>query len=220
MTGFGPGVVRASLADQAGGAAGPGVLPGGAAQGCLALALGANLPSAVGDPRATLEALRPLLADTVLAWYRQGWDCPAGVADTAPRLRWSPLFRTRPVGGPGGQPDYLNAVLLLEGPRPPDGPAAQRLLQDLQGLEQRFGRRRRERWGPRSLDLDLLWWGVLVWCSPRLALPHPRWHQRRFVLDPLAALDPALLPVEAVPMLPVGEAPHPLPPSLVWPEGR
>jgi len=58
----------------------------------------------------------------------------------------------------------------------------------LQGLERQFGRERRERWGPRSLDLDLLWWGELQCSSENLVLPHPLWSQRPFVLAPLAAL--------------------------------
>jgi 2-amino-4-hydroxy-6-hydroxymethyldihydropteridine diphosphokinase len=62
------------------------------------------------------------------------------------------------------------------------------LLADLLALERRFGRQRRERWGPRSLDLDLLWWGDLRLSTPELTLPHPRMLERSFVLVPLAAL--------------------------------
>ncbi len=147
----------------------------------LAIALGANL----GDPRSSLEAVRPLLAAELERWW-PGAD--------GPRLRWSPLFRTEPVGGPAGQPDYLNAVLLAE-PLPPVEPAqAVALLQALQGLEADFGRQRLEHWGPRSLDLDLLWCGPLQLDRPDLSLPHPRLGQRSFVLAPLAAIDPLLLP--------------------------
>jgi len=98
------------------------------------------------------------------------------------------------VGGPPGQPAYLNAAVLLR-PVIPAGPTeARRLLADLQGLERRFGRQRRERWGPRSLDLDLLWWGDLSCCSEHLALPHPRLLERSFVLGPLAAIEADLMP--------------------------
>jgi 2-amino-4-hydroxy-6-hydroxymethyldihydropteridine diphosphokinase len=106
-------------------------------------------------------------------------------------LRWSPLFRTAPVGGPPGQPPYLNAVVLAAPARPAD-PLA--VLAILQRLETRFGRQRRERWGPRSLDLDLLWCGEAVIDSPDLTLPHPRLLERGFVLAPLAALDPGRIP--------------------------
>ena len=67
--------------------------------------------------------------------------------------------------------------------------AAEALLEQLQGLEQHFGRERHERWAPRSLDLDLLWWGDLRCQTPRLQLPHPLWRERDFVLAPLAALE-------------------------------
>ena len=65
--------------------------------------------------------------------------------------------------------------------------AALELLDALQGLEEQFGRNRsqEQRWGPRSLDLDLLFWGELRLDHPRLQLPHPRLHLRRFVLEPL-----------------------------------
>jgi 2-amino-4-hydroxy-6-hydroxymethyldihydropteridine diphosphokinase len=112
--------------------------------------------------------------------------------------RWSPLFRTAPVGGPPGQPPYLNAVVLAVPARPAD-PLA--VLAVLQRLEKRFGRQRCERWGPRSLDLDLLWCGEAVFDSPDLTLPHPRLLERGFVLAPLAALDPGqILPGAAAPV--------------------
>jgi len=143
----------------------------------LAVALGANL----GDPAATLVAVRPLLQVLLEPLASPGALC-----------HWSPLFRTAPVGGPPDQPDYLNAVVLLERPWPEADPLA--LLAALQELERRFGRERRERWGPRLLDLDLLWCGTRRLQEPALELPHPRLHQRRFVLEPLAAIDPALCP--------------------------
>ena len=178
--------MRASLADQ----------PGGAS---LAIALGANLPSPAGDPIATLVAVRPQLEALVSAWWA-GVERAGGVAAASgrggepPHLRcsWSPLFATAPVGGPADQPTYCNAVLVVDsaaGWGAPALAAALELLQALHGLEQRYGRERRERWGPRSLDLDLLWWGELVCPGPSLELPHPRWHERGFVLAPLLAIE-------------------------------
>lgn len=148
----------------------------------LAVALGANL----GDPAATLVAVRPLLAELLLPLAEPPLVTPST------RLLWSPLFRTAPVGGPPDQPDYLNAVVLLERPRPAGDPLA--LLSALQQLERRFGRERRERWGPRLLDLDLLWFGTQAGARGELELPHPRLAQRAFVLAPLAAIDPQLPP--------------------------
>ena len=143
----------------------------------LAIGLGANLPSAAGGPVETLIALRPLLSAEIQA-------CLGEVP-----LRWSPLFRTAPVGGPPHQPDYINAVLVVNQPPEPTAAAALDLLRRLQALELHFDRVREDRWGPRTLDLDLLWWGTLHLQSPELELPHPRWRERAFVLAPLAALD-------------------------------
>jgi 2-amino-4-hydroxy-6-hydroxymethyldihydropteridine diphosphokinase len=146
----------------------------------LAIALGANL----GDPEATLTAVRPRLEAVLAAW---------GGSPLARGCRWSPLFRTAPVGGPPDQPAYVNAVLVA-GPLPLPSPDPRALLEALLALERAFGRVRGERWGPRLLDLDLLWCGACRLHEPALELPHPRLHQRRFVLEPLAALDPSLSP--------------------------
>jgi len=179
--------VRASLADQALQA-----LPS------LAIALGANLPSPAGAPAATLAAVRPQLELLLQGWWAQ---CRASLvpATVAPPLQchWSPLFATAPVGGPPDQPLYCNAVLVVEGvaglaAEPQAAAAALTLLQGLHALERHYGRQRRERWGPRSLDLDLLWWGELRQASSALELPHPRWPQRAFVLAPLLAIEQRL----------------------------
>ena len=143
----------------------------------VAVALGANQPSAAGSPRETLVAVRPLLEELLRAWAGQELV-----------YRWSSLHDTAPIGGPPDQPRYCNAVMLVEGLQAlPTVAAALELLDALQGLEQQFGRNRsqEQRWGPRSLDLDLLFWGELRLEHPRLQLPHPRLHLRRFVLAPL-----------------------------------
>ena len=142
----------------------------------LAVALGANQPSAVGWPRDTLKAVRPLLEADLTAW-----------AGLSPRCRWSALLETAPVG-PVEQPRYLNAVVLVDGlPVEPTETAALQLLDRLHQLERMFGRDRvlEQRWGPRTLDLDLLFWGELRLEHPRLVLPHPRLHLRAFVMEPL-----------------------------------
>ena len=143
----------------------------------VAVALGANQPSAVGSPRETLVAVRPLLEELLRAWAGQELV-----------YSWSSLHDTPPVGGPPDQPRYCNAVMLVEGLQAlPSVAAALELLDALQGLEQQFGRNRpqEQRWGPRSLDLDLLFWGELRMDHPDLMLPHPRMHLRSFVLEPL-----------------------------------
>ncbi len=143
----------------------------------IAVALGANQPSVAGSPRETLVAVRPLLEELLKAWSAQELV-----------YRWSSLHDTAAVGGPPDQPRYCNAVMVVDGLQaPPKVGAALELLDALQGLEQQFGRNRsqEQRWGPRSLDLDLLFWGELRLDHPRLQLPHPRLHLRRFVLGPL-----------------------------------
>ena len=155
----------------------------------LAIGLGANLPAASGGPLDTLVAVRPQLGQLLENW-----------AGGACNLCWSPLFRTAPVGGPPGQPDYLNAAVLVGLELQPSAAKALELLAGLHRLEQAFGRERLERWGPRTLDLDLLWWGELRSDRPELQLPHPRWQERGFVLAPLLAIEQsfgAALPLPA-----------------------
>jgi 2-amino-4-hydroxy-6-hydroxymethyldihydropteridine diphosphokinase len=154
------------------------------------IGLGAN----VGDARSTLSAAVHALA-----------------ALPGVRLRGvSPLYLTRPVGVTD-QPDFRNAVVALDVPAGPDPPSgALALLLALKQLEQAFGRRRRRRWGPRELDLDLLVFGrhrVHVERPPAtrsadpsrsgvqwLEVPHPSARERLFVLAPLAELAPGLRP--------------------------
>lgn len=91
----------------------------------------------------------------------------------------SSAYRSAAVG-PGEQPDYLNAVALVA-----TGLAPTELLDALQQVEREQGRTREVHWGPRTLDLDLLLYGDKTIATPRLTLPHPRMHQRHFVLYPL-----------------------------------
>lgn len=97
----------------------------------------------------------------------------------------SAIWETAPIGP--DQPDYLNAVIVLDtvlGPRP--------LLEACLGIERELGRERRERWGPRVIDLDLLLYGDAVVDAPGLTVPHPGMHERRFVLAPLAEAWPGV----------------------------
>jgi 2-amino-4-hydroxy-6-hydroxymethyldihydropteridine diphosphokinase len=96
----------------------------------------------------------------------------------------SPVYETAPVGGPA-QPDYLNAVLAV---RTALSPRA--LLAATQGIEADFGRVRAERFGPRTLDIDIISYDGEVSDDPVLTLPHPRAHERAFVLAPWHDLDP------------------------------
>ena len=127
--------------------------------------LGANL----GDARAALSSALAALAE---------------LPDTT-LLRCSSVWRTAPIDSSG--PDYLNAVTELR-----TALAPLELLHRLQAIELAHGRERPYRNAPRTLDLDLLLLDDLVLDTPELTLPHPRAHQRAFVLAPLAELAPAL----------------------------
>ncbi len=99
-------------------------------------------------------------------------------------VRVSALYATAPVGGPS-QPEYLNAALLLSTDLDPP-----ELLERLRQLEIAAGRERRERWGPRTLDLDILWIRGRAWIGPALRVPHPRLLERAFALVPLLDVVP------------------------------
>lgn len=100
----------------------------------------------------------------------------------------SSLYETAPVGGPPGQGPYLNAAAALQTDRAPDD-----LLEALLGIETALGRCRTERDGPRTVDLDLLLYDNVISDQPQLILPHPRMHQRLFVLQPLAEIAPGVV---------------------------
>jgi 2-amino-4-hydroxy-6-hydroxymethyldihydropteridine diphosphokinase len=100
----------------------------------------------------------------------------------------SSIYETDPVGGPPGQGPYLNCVVELATTASP-----RQLLGVCHRLETAAGRQRTERWGPRTLDVDLLLAGDLEVNEPDLILPHPRMWERRFVLAPLAELAPDLV---------------------------
>jgi 2-amino-4-hydroxy-6-hydroxymethyldihydropteridine diphosphokinase len=130
--------------------------------------LGSNLGDREGTLRAAVGRLRNLSETEV--------------------LRVSRLRNTEPVGYVD-QPRFLNGAVELE-----TGLSARRLLGELLELERAFGRDRHAAppQGPRTLDLDILLYGQEVIDEPGLQVPHPRLHERRFVLEPLAELDPSL----------------------------
>jgi len=130
-----------------------------------AIGLGANLGDAAGTLRRAIDAL-------------------AGLSSTP--VRASRLYRSR-AWGRTDQPDFINAVVIIETALP-----ARALLDRLLAIERDFGRVRvdGERWGPRTLDLDLLLHGDATIEEPGLRVPHPHLHERAFVLLPLAEIAP------------------------------
>lgn len=120
-----------------------------------------------------------------LAQVHQAFSELADLPDSTLVSR-SPLYTSAPIG-PGEQPDYVNAVALVETQLTPIV-----LLDELQAIEQKHRRVRLERWGPRTLDLDILLLDNLSIDSERLKVPHPYLTQRNFVLYPLADISPQL----------------------------
>lgn len=138
-------------------------------------------------PRRAYFSLGSNLGDRV-AHLQFGLD---GLADRAGRVvAISPVYETEPVGGPP-QPDFLNAVVAVETELSP-----RELLGVAKALEAAVGRQPPEpgkRWGPRPLDIDILMVGDERVDEPDLVVPHPRIHQRAFVLAPLADVAPELV---------------------------
>ena len=141
----------------------------------VVVAVGANLPHDEDSPQESVRSALEQLQGT------------PGLG----HVRASALFDTAPVGGPSDQPRYVNAVVTAR-----TSLAPQAVLEALHGIEARFGRTRDVRWGPRTLDLDLVQYGDPVTgtdvasTDPALTLPHPRAHERAFVLVPWLDVDP------------------------------
>ena len=128
------------------------------------LALGSNL----GDREAELRRAVGAMTEVVAA---------------------SAVYETDPVGGPEGQGPYLNMVVQLETKRSP-----QQLLETCRSLEAVAGRVRDVHWGPRTLDVDVIWIDGVTVTDDDLQVPHPRFRERPFVLAPLAELAPDIVP--------------------------
>ena len=108
----------------------------------------------------------------------------------APVTAVSRVYETEPLGGPDDQGPYLNVVVELA---VAPGADPYRLLEECRRLEAAAGRIRTVRWGPRTLDADVLWIDGVALADVDLTVPHPRWKERRFVLAPLAELAPDLV---------------------------
>ena len=103
-------------------------------------------------------------------------------------LQMATIAETEPIGGPPQGP-YLNTVVEIDTTLPPT-----ELLGTLQDIERRLGREpSSQRWGPRPIDLDILLYDDRIVQGPQLSIPHPRMHERRFVLEPLAQLAPGTI---------------------------
>ncbi len=162
----------------------------------LAIGLGSNIRSPAGSPRSTLINARPIIEENINNWINAFLNENSeekSSLNSKSIFHWSPLYRSKALGGPKNQPPFINAVLVVTGGNfskftPSIVPAID-LLSRLQKIEKEFGRDRNTneiKWGPRSLDLDILAWGNLQANNSELILPHPHLFERGFVLIPLA----------------------------------
>ena len=126
------------------------------------VALGSN----IGNPKENLDLALALLKEATVV------------------KKVSSYYITKPVGYEE-QPDFVNAVCIIETELP-----AMELLNMLHGIEKAMGRERTVKWGPRTLDLDIIQYGSLLSKSEELTLPHPRAHERKFVLEPWHEIEP------------------------------
>jgi 2-amino-4-hydroxy-6-hydroxymethyldihydropteridine diphosphokinase len=104
--------------------------------------------------------------------------------DIAPVVKASPVYETQ-SWGKTGEPDYLNQVILLT-----TGLSAMEVLEKILNIENVLGRRRDEKWGSRTIDIDILFYGQQIIDEQGLRIPHPQLHKRRFTLEPLAEIAP------------------------------
>lgn len=126
------------------------------------IALGSN----IGNPKENL--------DLAIALLREAADVE----------KVSSYYVTKPVGYED-QPDFVNAVCIIESQLP-----AIELLNMLHGIEKAMGRERTIKWGPRTIDLDIIQYGTILSSAEELTLPHPRAYERKFVLEPWAEIEP------------------------------
>jgi 2-amino-4-hydroxy-6-hydroxymethyldihydropteridine diphosphokinase len=126
------------------------------------ISIGSNLGDRIGNCRKALEEI-------------------SGFAEI---LKVSSVYETGPVGNVD-QPDFINCAAEIETALPPE-----ELLNRMREAEDRLGRVRHERWGPRTIDIDLIFYDGLTLDTPDLKLPHPQAHLRRFVLEPVSEITP------------------------------
>ena len=185
-------------------------------QATLAIGFGANIPSKAGPPITTLIAIRPKIEKIIYEWISHFNNVNNENLSGEDNLifKWSPLYKSTPLGGPPNQPDYINTVLLISGKDfsdiAPSEDCALNLLNKCLQLEKDFGRIREnqtQRWGPRTIDIDLLAWGELQMNHKDLILPHPRLIERSFVVVPLGVV-----------LSTKENHPTRIPPTKNWPE--
>ena len=159
----------------------------------LCLSLGSNIDSKFGNPINSLIESKYRIEKIInnLLDLNRSDNLEKFISKKI--FNWSSLYQTSPLGVDGEQPDYINCLLLVKGDlMPPSSTEKARfLLEEFQNLEKEFGRNKssgEQRWLPRPLDIDIIWWDDLYINDDDFKIPHPRFKNRNFIISPLAEL--------------------------------
>ena len=157
----------------------------------LCISLGSNIDSKFGTPINSLIESKFRIEKIIsnLINFNLSNNLEENILKNS--FNWSSLYQTCPLGVIGKQPDYINCLLLVTGDLLPSSSieGARFLLKEFQNLEKEFGRNKsseEQRWLPRPLDIDILWWDDLFINDDDFKIPHPRFKNRNFVISPLA----------------------------------
>ena len=157
----------------------------------LCISLGANIDSKFGTPVNSLIESKFRIENIINNLVNLNHSDNLEKNISKKFFNWSSLYQTIPLGVTEKQPDYINCLLLVKGDLlpPSSNEKARFLLKEFQNLEKEFGRNKssgEQRWLPRPLDIDILWWDNLYINDDDFKIPHPRFQNRNFVISPLA----------------------------------
>jgi len=157
----------------------------------LCISLGSNIDSKFGNPINSLIESKCRIEKIINKLFNLNPSDNLDKNILKNSFNWSSLYQTSPLGVREEQPDYINCILLVKGALLPPSSIehARFLLKEFQNLEKEFGRNKSsvdQRWLPRPLDIDILWWDDLYINDDDFKIPHPRFKNRNFVISPLA----------------------------------
>ena len=157
----------------------------------LCISLGSNIDSKFGNPINTLVESKCRIEKIINNLVNLNLSDNLKKNTLKNFFNWSSLYQTSPLGVVEKQPEYINCILLVKGDLVPPSSIKQArfLLKEFQNLEKEFGRNKsleEQRWLPRPLDIDILWWDDLYINDDDFKIPHPRFNNRNFVISPLA----------------------------------
>ena len=157
----------------------------------LCISLGSNIDSKFGNPINSLIESKWRIEKIINHLVNLNLSRNIEKNTLKNSFHWSSLYQTSPLGIVEEQPDYINCILLVKGDVLPPSSIEQArfLLKEFQNLEKEFGRNKssgEQRWLPRPLDIDILWWDDLYINDDDFKMPHPRFKNRNFVISPLA----------------------------------